>query len=160
MGSITAPFAASAPREPTQRPRPIPPAVRGAALKMIYEGCDLVAAAQASNIRPDTLRRWLHRSELVSLIRRERMVFRQSICSSNEYILQELRNSSENFMVRLGAVRELERLADDASMRRAGDVVSPGITIRVLNFVQDAKAGQAIDVTPAKAPFIDVEGSQ
>jgi hypothetical protein len=122
---------------------------------MIYEGCDLVIAARANKLRPDTMRRWLHRPELVSFIRRERSAFRTALTANTEHVLQEIRGSSDNFMARLGAARELERLADDASMHRAGEVVSPGVVIRVLNFVQDAKAGQAIEVMPTKAPLID-----
>jgi hypothetical protein len=158
MGSITAPFAASGPREPTQRPRPIPPAVRSAALLMIYEGADLATAARTVGIRGDTLRRWLHRGELVSFVRRERRAFREALCANTEHVLQELRSSSDNFMVRLGAARELERLSDETSLRRADETVSPGICIRVVNIVQDSKAAQAIDVTPMPTPrIIDAE---
>jgi hypothetical protein len=122
---------------------------------MIYEGADLTTAARTVGLRGDTLRRWLHRSELVSFLRSERRAFREALCANTEHVLQEIRGSSENFMARLGAARELERLADEASMRRASDVpVTPGITIRVLNVVQDAKAEQAIEVVPAKVPQI------
>jgi hypothetical protein len=58
---------------------------------MIHEGCDLVVAAQASGLRPDTMRRWLHRPELVGFLRRERAAFRQAICAGNEAVLAEIR---------------------------------------------------------------------
>ncbi len=157
MGSITAPFAASGPRSPTERPRAIPPAVRGAVLSMVYEGTDLCTAAKKVGIRGDTLRRWLHRPELVGFLRRERRAYREALTANTEHVLQEIRSTSENFMARLGAARELERLADETSMRHAADVVSPGVVIRVLNIVQDAKAGQVIDAMPAKAPLIEAD---
>jgi hypothetical protein len=148
MGSI----AASGPREPTQRPRPIPPAVRGAVLLMVYEGADLCAAAKKVGIRGDTLRRWLHRGEFIGFLRRERRAYREALTANTEHVLQEIRSTSENFMARLGAVRELERLADESPLRHTDQAVSPGVVIRVLNIVQGAKAGQAIE---AKVPLID-----
>lgn len=148
MGTITAPFAASGPREPTQRPRQIPQAVRAAALQMIYEGCDLVVAAEASGLRVDTLRRWLHRPELVSLIRRERAAFRQAICSGNELALKKVRDGSPNAMA---VFRALDQLQGDDGGRADG--VSPGITLRIIAAPQPA---QPIDVTP-KPRIIDAD---
>jgi hypothetical protein len=121
---------------------------------MIYEGADLTTAARSVGIRGDTLRRWLHRGELVSFVRRERRAFREALCANTEHVLQEIRSSSDNFMARLGAARELERLADETSLRRADETVGPGISIRVINVVQDAKAGQAVMQTPPP-PLID-----
>jgi len=106
MGSITAPFAATGPRSPTKRPRGIAQSVRVAVLKMVHEGCDLVVAAQASGLKVDTLRRWLHRPELVSLIRRERAAFREAICSGNEHALAAIRDEpAGNAMAKVNAIR-------------------------------------------------------
>jgi hypothetical protein len=146
MGSITAPFAASGRRTPTERPRRIPQAVQAAVLLMIHEGTDFVAAAQANGLRPDTMRRWLHRPELVSLVRRERAAYRQAICSGNEHALAVIRDEpAGNAMAKVNAIRTLEALDEDASLRRVSDVPSPGMTIRILNVVP-----QPIDITPAK----------
>jgi hypothetical protein len=145
MGSITAPFAASGPRSPTERPRQIPPSVRAAALKMIYEGCDFVVAAQASGLRPDTMRRWLHRPELVGFLRRERAAFRQAICSGNEHALAAIRDEpAGNAMAKVNAIRTLEALGEGAALR-SSEVPSPGVTIRILNIVPQPAP---IDVMP------------
>jgi hypothetical protein len=151
MGSIIQPFAASGPRSPTERPRQVPPSVRAAALKMIYEGCDLVVAAQASGLRPDTLRRWLHRPELVGFLRRERAAFRQALCAGNERALAQIRDESDNAMAKVNSIKCLEDMNEEGSLRRASDVPSPGVTIRILN-VSSSQA--PIDITPSKV--IDV----
>jgi len=153
MGSIIQPFAASGPRSPTERPRQIPPSVKAACLKMIHEGCDLVVAARASGLRPDTLRRWLHRPELVGFIRRERSALRTALCSSNEYFLAQIRANSANAMAQTKAISLLEAIDDQAPMRRASDLPSPGVTIRILNIApQPAPSG---DITPQPRQIID-----
>jgi hypothetical protein len=152
MGSITAPFAASGPRSPTERPRRIPQAVQAAVLLMIHEGTDFVAAARANGLRPDTMRRWLHRPELVSLIRRERAAFREAICSGNEHALAAIRDEAAgNAMAKVNAIRTLEALGEGAALR-SGEVRSPGVTIRILTVAP--QPAQPIDVTP-KPRIID-----
>jgi hypothetical protein len=154
MGSITAPFAATGPRSPTKRPRGIPQAVQAAGLLMIHEKVDFVTAARANGLQPDTMRRWLNRPELVSFLRRESAAFCQAICAGNLHALRAIRDEpGGNAVAKVNSVKLLEDLNERASMRRSGDTPGPGITIRVLNVVQDAK--QAIDVTPAKVPLID-----
>jgi hypothetical protein len=154
MGSITTPFAASGPREPTQRPRQIPPAVRGAVLKMIYDGCDLVVAAQASGLRPDTMRRWLHRPELVGFLRKERAAFRQALCAGNERALAQIRDESDNAMAKVNSIKCLEDMNEESSLRRSSDMPSPGVTIRILNM---SSSPAPIDITPRLSQIIDAE---
>jgi hypothetical protein len=153
MGTITAPFAASGPCSQTERLRQIPQSVRAAALKMIYEGCDLVAAAQASNLRPDTLRRWLHRAELVGFLRRERAAFRQAICSGNEHRLVQIADEpGGNAMAKVNAIKCLEDMNEEGLLRRTNELPSPGVTIRILNI---APQPAPIDVTPKPLRIID-----
>ena len=149
MGSITQPFGASGLRSPTERPRSIPPAVRGAVMKMIYEGCDLVVAAQASGLRPDTMRRWLHRPELVGFLRQERAAFRQALCAGNERALAQIRDESDNAMAKVNSIKCLEDMNEDSSLRRAGEVPSPGVTIRIVNV--SSPQAPIVDVTPKPA---------
>jgi hypothetical protein len=152
MGAIIQPFGASRPRSPTERPRQIPQSVRAAALKMIHEGCDFVVAAQASGLRPDTLRRWLHRNELVSFIRRERAAFREAICSGNEHALAAIRDEpTGNSMAKVNAIRTLEALGEGAALR-SGELPSPGVTIRI---VHETPRPAPIDITPRPSPVID-----
>jgi hypothetical protein len=153
MSSITAPFAASGPRSPTERPRQIPQSVKAACLKMIHEGCDLVVAAQASGLRPDTLRRWLHRSELVSFIRRERAAFREAICSGNEHALAAIRDEpAGNSVAKVNAIRTLEALGEGAALR-SGELPTPGVTIRIVH--ETPRSAPIVDITPKPAQIID-----
>jgi hypothetical protein len=142
---VNLPFAASSPRELSDKPRPIPKSVQLACLYMIHQGIDFVAAARANNIKPDTLRRHLSRGETLAYIRRERAAFRQSICAANEFYLAAIRNNSENEMARTKAISLLEQIDDQAIDRPSRDV-TPGITIRVLSI-----APQPVDITPLKA---------
>ena len=142
---VNLPFAASSPRELSDKPRPIPKSVQLACLDMIHQGIDFVAAARANNIKPDTLRRHLSRGETLAYIRRERAAFRQSICAANEFYLAAIRNNSENEMARTKAISLLEQIDDQAIDRPSRDV-TPGITIRVLSI-----APQPVDITPLKA---------
>jgi hypothetical protein len=147
MGSITVPFGASGPRSPSERPRQIPQSVKAACLKMIHEGCDLVVAAQASGLRPDTMRRWLHRPELVGFLRKERAAFRQAICANNEHALAAIRDEpAGNAVAKVNAIKTLEALGEGAALRSA-EVPSPGVVL----VIRHAPAvPEPIDVTPAK----------
>jgi hypothetical protein len=52
-------------------------------------------------------------------------------------------------MARVASIKTLELIRGEALLRRPGsEAPSPGICIRVLNVVQDAKARQTIDVMP------------
>jgi len=154
MGTITAPFAASGPRLPTKRPRGIPPSVRSACLKLVWdndEQCDLVVAARASGLRPDTLRRWLLRPEVVGLVLRERAAKRLALCARNETILAGIAARGSNEMARVNAVKALEQLDEQAPLSRAANLPTPGVTIRIVNV---SSPPAPIDVTP-KVPLID-----
>ena len=155
---IGVPFAASPRREP-DRARRIPESVKAACLMMIEQGVDFVAAAKANGLKPDSMRRHLNTPQDVRFIRKQRSAFRAAVCSGNEFVLQEIRDNAENSMARVHAVRTLERLDEQTSSNRVADLPTPGIVIRVVNVVQDAKARQAIDVMPT-AQIVDVDASE
>jgi len=153
---VSLPFAVSSGRELSDKPRRIPKSVQLACLDMIHRGIDFVEAARANGIKPDTLRRHLHRIETIGFIRRERQVLRTALCSSNEHYLALIRNSSENAMARTKAIALLEAIDDEARARpaRSGEVPSPGVTIRILNVTPQPAS---IDVTPAPQRIIDAD---
>jgi hypothetical protein len=142
---VSLPFAASSGRDLSNKPRRIPKSVQLACLDMIHQGIDLVAAARANNLRPDTLRRHLHRVETLGFIRRERAALRAALCSSNEFYLASIRNSSQNEMARTKAIALLEQISDEARAQPAQSEVGPGITLRIVH-----KSRPPIDVTPVK----------
>ena len=143
---VSLPFAASSPRELSEKPRRIPKNVQLACLDMIHQGIDFVAVARANHLKPDTLRRHLSRGETLAFIRRERAAFRAALCSNNEYYLAEIRANSANAMAQTKAISLLEQIDDQAIDRPSRDV-TPGITIRVLNI---APQPQPVDLTPPK----------
>lgn len=148
---ISAPVAASPARSP-DRPRHIPQAVRSACLQMIHEATDFITAAKANGLKPDTMRRWLHRPEVVSLIRRERAAFRLAVCSANEAVLAEIRDKGENAMARVRAVQVLEGIEDGQVVKQPS--AAPGVTVRIVNVIAPSEpAVPVIDVVPRRAPL-------
>jgi hypothetical protein len=151
---VNLPFAASSGRDLSDKPRRIPKNVQLACLDMIHSGIDLTTAAKAHDIRPDTLRRHLHRIETIGFIRRERQALRTALCSSNEYYLAQIRNNSENAMAQTKAISILEQIDDDARARpaRSGEVASPGV---VLNIIHQAPNPAPIVEIMSRPPIVD-----
>jgi hypothetical protein len=149
------PITASGPRSPQQRPRPIPPKVRLAISLLVRgrdgdENCaplDFVTAAREAGITPPVFRKHLDRPEVRALLLRERRVFRDAICASNEAALARVRNTSENGMAVVGAIRCLENLVEVDRDQVAAKPRSPGFVLIV---------GAVPVVTPSSAPTIDV----
>jgi hypothetical protein len=146
---IGVPFAASV-REPKDRPREIPSRVKRACLLMIEQGIDRVAAARQVGMRPDSLRRWLRQREVLTFLRQGHDNHLATLCAANPTKLAEIRDTSPNWQSRVAAIRTMADLGDEVS-RQIGTVQTPGVVLRLVTVVQDAKAvGQAIDVTPTK----------
>jgi hypothetical protein len=98
------------------------------------------------------MRRWLGRAECISFLRKERARFRVTICAQNEAILAQIRDDCDgNQMARVHAIKTLEQLDEEGSMRRSADLPTPGVTIRIVNV---APKPAPIDVTP-KPQIID-----
>jgi hypothetical protein len=157
---IGVPFAASPRREP-DRARRIPESVKAACLMMIEEGLDFIAAAKANGLKPDSMRRYLNAPQVVAFIRKERARFRASVCSANEYVLQEIRDNGENTMARVRAVQVLEQLDEVSTMRRTGEQVSPGICIVIHQRPQSESP--TVDVTaprPTTPQIVDTDADE
>jgi hypothetical protein len=150
------PICASGSHE-VRRPKPIPVKVREACLAMIYGRpdddnavpLDFVAAARFVGIRPNILRKWLHKPAVMALIRRERAAYRVACCAANEYRLKKVADTSANGMAIIGACNALEGLDADNSPHRQIEPVSPHITIVIRQpDVAPAPAMQTIEHTP------------
>lgn len=124
-------------------------------MMMIYEGCDLVVAAQASGLKPDTMRRWLHRPELVGFLRRERAAFRQALCAGNERALAQIRDEFDNAMAKVNSIKCLEDMNEESSLRRASDVQSPGVTIVIRHAAEVSRPAPIVDITPQPRQIVD-----
>jgi hypothetical protein len=157
------PVTASGSREPEKRPRPIPKAVRAAIKLMVHGDPDdqdgrplpFIEAGKQCGIKPDTMRRYIHRPDIVMLLRAERKAFREAICAGNEGALLRVRETSPNGMAVIGSVRALEHLSEeDGAPGRPGFIRQmPGLTVVINAFSGKAAAstdaGPIVDVTPA-----------
>lgn len=153
MSSLTPPIAASG-RELNGPPRPIPRAVKASIVMMVHEAVDFIVAAKAHDLRPDTLRRWLHRPEVAAFVREERRAYRLAISCGNEHALAEVRDNREgNQMARVAATKAIHEIDHEETTRGAGDQMTAGITIQIVHVPPDA--GSMVDVTPKPVPLTD-----
>jgi hypothetical protein len=152
---IGVPFAASS-REPKERVREIPPRVRRACTLMIEQGIDRVAAAKQVGMRPDSLRRWLHERQVLAFLRQGHDNHLAILCAANPMKLAMIRDTSPNWTSRVQSIRTMADLGDQVS-RQTGIVQTPGVVLRLVTVVHDAKSvGQAIECeTPANVRLID-----
>jgi hypothetical protein len=134
-------------REPARAVR-IPQAVKLAIINMVELGDDFVAAGKRHGVTAQMMRRWLGRAEAISFLRQERSRFRQSVCAANESYLMAIR-SGENSMAAVRAIQVLEGLDEQGSLRRVGEVQTPGIVLKIVNLTQ-APQPAPIDITPSK----------
>jgi hypothetical protein len=138
---IGVPFAASS-REPKERDREIPPRVKRACLLMIEQGIDRNAAAEQVGLRPDSLRRWLHQRDVLAFLRQGHDHHLATLCAANPTKLAEIRDTSPNWTSRVQAIRTMEGMGEDVSLRRTTET-TPGV---VLNIVTVAPPASPIDV--------------
>jgi hypothetical protein len=149
---ITHPIAATGSREPERAARRIPAKVKASIIAMVTEGIDLVTAAHANNLRPASLREWLHRPEAVALVRAERKAYRLSVICGTEHSLADVMNHAENSQARVNAAKAIVEIdRDEYAHPHAGERVNPGVSIRILN-VTSAPAGPSsfVDVMPGR----------
>ena len=122
------PIASSGSRA-VQRPRPIPKVVKEACLLMVYGDpddenavpVDFISSAKAVGMRPDTLRRYLGRPQVIAFLRAERRAFREAVCAGNERALQRVRDGvgHSNPIAIVNSVRVLEQLGAARGTPRA-----------------------------------------
>jgi hypothetical protein len=148
------PFASSAPRQPDrQKPRPIPADVKAVVHLMVWGDdanpdalpLDLIAACASAGVKPYRMRRYLDRPSVIAHLRAEHRKFREVVCCGNAAALQKVRNTSENGMAIVAAVRALDGMQTEDGGRI--DTVSPGIVLRVIH---QQVVPQPIDITSPK----------
>jgi hypothetical protein len=151
------PLTVAGPRDPhKQRARPIPANVRQACGLMVYgrdddpdcKPLDMIEAAKTAGVKPDVFRRWLDRSNVRAYLMAERRTFRSAVCAGNEAALKRVRDDSPNGMAVVASVRALEQIDEEGQTGRPHDP-KPGVTIRIVNVVQQAPA-------PSAAPMIEI----
>jgi hypothetical protein len=162
---ILPPLTSSAGRE-MKRPRPIPPKLREAVGLMVYGHPDdpdcraftFIEAAYETGIKPDVMRRYLDRPEVRALLLSERRAFRAAICGGNEGALLRVRETAQNGMAVVAAVRALEELETPRDGRGVNVTVNtavglapikPGYVVRLpSDLMPTLPAGE----TPPRSP--------
>lgn len=142
-----------------KRPTRLPARVKAAILLMVYgdparpdQPIDFVAAAKACGVQVDHMRRWLHRPEAASMLRRERAAYRLALCAGNENALARIRDQSENAMAVCKSVQLLDQADRDEMLRPS---TRPRQEAGLVILIQGAMpspspTGPIVDVTPAK----------
>lgn len=115
--------------------------LRAALDKMVWEGAELVDACRAVEFSPSAMRKALCRPHVLAYVNKERQVLRASIAPKNIHRLREIRDADNN-MPAVNAIKVLEQLGEDQSAREAGVSASPGVTIRIVNIVQQSAGAE------------------
>jgi hypothetical protein len=89
-----------------------------------------VEAADATGIKPDVMRRYLDRPEVRALLLAERRAFRTAICGGNEGALLRVRETAQNGMAVVAAVRALEELEAPRDGRGVNVTVNTAVGVR------------------------------
>jgi hypothetical protein len=132
----TYPLATAGGREP-KRARPLAAGVKAAVKALVWgvegdEGrkpASLAVAAAAGEMRPDTLRRYLHRGDVRGLIADERNAYLAWATSGNAQVLALIRDAGQNEAARVRAVALLEEMA--GLRERPGVNVNVGLQANV-----------------------------
>jgi hypothetical protein len=156
----TYPIAAAGDRLP-KRAHPLAVGVKAAVKALVWgvesdEGrrpVTLGEAAAAGSMKPDTLRRYLHRLDVRALIADEKKAFLAWATSANAQALIDIRDTSVNDAARVRAVLALEELEAPRDGRGTnvtvntavgvGPVIRPGYVIRLPQDLTGSPAGKA-----------------
>jgi hypothetical protein len=162
----TVPIAVAGDRRPKRAP-PLPSDVKGALRSLVWgadgtEGrnpASLEEAAKAGDMKPDTLRRWLHRPEARSFIADERNAYLAWVTGANAQVLALIRDSGTNEAARVRAVLALEEMA--GLRQRPGLSVNVGVQTNIatpIGYAYEPCNRPTIDAEPATpTPTIDAE---
>ena len=119
-----------------------------------------IEAADAMGIKPDVMRRYLDRPDVRALLLAERRAFRAAICGGNEGALLRVRETAQNGMAVVAAVRALEELEAPRDERGVNVTVNtavgvggirPGYVIRLPKYDEPPAAPLEAEAQPVDA---------
>ena len=90
---------------------------------------DWDAAADRAGLKRRAMRLALAKSHVRAFIAAEKKICRETIGAANILVAKNLRDESENGLVRLRALQYLDGTPNDQAAAASGRVVQPGITI-------------------------------
>jgi hypothetical protein len=130
----------------------VPARVKKAVAFLIEQKADLQAAALHAGLSTRDLRRYMGRPEVRRYSLEQRQLALEAFCLGSPAALTEIRDTSENSMARVNAIKAGEQLRvgaieDEAVAQRRG----PGLQIVI---VQPGGAKELVPMTPS-VPLID-----
>jgi hypothetical protein len=114
------------------KPSDISRKVRDAIDAMIWRGIKFDEAAREVGMSVRNMRLALERPAVLSYLRRQKQVMRESASGANVLALTEVRDQRDNQMARVQAVKALEQLADVEQARGGAQQAMPGLVIRIV----------------------------
>lgn len=119
---------------PARVKAPSDPRIRGKLREaiecMITEGLDRVEAAKKVALSPRAMRAALGKPHVIRYVQERRVNFRAELCGRNEYRLGELRDQNENKMAAVSAIKVLEQLDREESVKPTHNRnVTPGVVV-------------------------------
>jgi len=105
---------------------------------IVWEGQDIADAARTAGMTGHAVRCALDRPHVLAFIRNEREVLRAYVSAQNIHHARNLRNTSDNDMAKLGAMKLIEQLGTESVARSAGSLTLPGLTIQIIQQVGSA----------------------
>jgi hypothetical protein len=140
---------------------PVVPVKVKAAFEMISNDpkATLQSAAEAAGLTTVRLRRLLKLPQVRKWIAEERRLQLDAICAANPESLRRLRDTTENAMAAVGAIKTLEAMKElvDPSVRAGVTTAAPGLIVQIVHSngstetIGPPPAPPMIDVTPERA---------
>jgi hypothetical protein len=130
----------------------VPARIKTAVAFLIEQKADLQAAAAAAGLSMRELRRYMSRPEVRRYSLEQRQLALEAFCLGSPAALTEIRDTSENSMARVNAIKAGEQLrigaiADEAVAQKR----TPGLQIVI---VQPSGKQELVPMTPS-VPLID-----
>ena len=126
--------------------------LRAALTAMVWQGARRAEAAKISGMTDHSLRAALRKSHVKAWYLAELGVLRESERPKTFHRLCDLRDQDENKNAAVAAAKALEQISDEQLVRPNATVISPGVTIRILNVMPAApsavEAPRLVDAEP------------
>jgi hypothetical protein len=105
---------------------------------IIFEGAEMDASAKKAGITTRAVRLAMAKPHVIGYMRTQRATLVNELSASNVHHLRTMRAESPNQMVRLGAVRTIEDIADGRGGRGSSVNVNVGVAIQA-GFILDLR---------------------
>ena len=112
--------------------------LRAALTAMVWQGARRAEAAKISGMTDHSLRAALRKPHVKAWYLAELGVLRESERPKTFHRLCDLRDQDENRNAAVAAAKALEQISDEQLLRPNATVISPGVTIRILNVMPAA----------------------